>query len=216
MIRVQDIHQRFGDVELFAGLSFAVAGGESLVLVGPSGAGKTTLLRILAGLAAPDRGEVLIAERSLAGLSDRDRSRLRATKVGFVFQGDNLLPHLSVLRNVVLPSAFGGRAVPEAEARAALARVGLGGKADQLAATISGGEAQRVAVARAVVQRPELLLCDEPTGSLDLAAAEKVGDALLECARELRCALVVATHDVALAGRCDRRLGLGLVAGGAA
>ncbi len=209
MIEARDIHKRLGAVELFGGVSLGLGESETLALLGPSGAGKTTLLRILAGLADPDAGEIRWGGVPLAGLGDRARSRLRATRMGFVFQGDNLLPHLTVLQNVLLPGALGGQAISLAGARSALARVGLESKGGQRAATVSGGEAQRIALARAVAQRPAALLCDEPTGSLDAASAERIGELLLEAARELRCAVVVATHDLALAARCGRRLTLG-------
>ena len=206
MIRVHCLFKAFGRRELFGGLSLEVAAGERVALLGHSGAGKTTLLRLLAGLTLPDSGIVEIEGRNLSTLAEIDRARLRANRMGCVFQGDNVLPHLSVLQNVVLPGLFVERMVDMSRCEAALESVGLRGRGAQLGGTLSGGEQQRVAVARAVAQRPSILLCDEPTGNLDRSASERVGQLLMATAREVGCALILATHDLALASRCDRQI----------
>ncbi len=192
-------------IDVLRGVSLSVEHGESLFLCGPSGAGKTTLLYTLAGLEKPDRGTVEIAGRSLyQGNSDR-QARLRNSEVGFVFQSYFLLPELTALENVMLPRMIGGRR-GEAEARAALAQVGLGERGHHLPAEMSGGEQQRVAIARALINDPALVFADEPTGNLDSKTGEAIVDLLLALVREKRKTLVVVTHDTGLAARGDRTL----------
>ncbi len=182
-------------------VSLAIPAGASAAIQGPSGSGKSTLLGLMAGLDQPTSGEVIVAGQSLTGLSEAALSRFRAKNLGFVFQAYHLLPHFSALQNVVIAAEIAG--LPDAEAKAldALARVDLVDRAEHLPAMLSGGECQRVALARAIVARPPILLCDEPTGSLDPVNADRVFDLLLELQGDLGATLVLVTHDVGLAGR---------------
>lgn len=191
-------------VEVLAGVSLAVSPGELLAIVGPSGCGKSTLLHLLAGLETPDAGRVLLDGVDWTGLSPAARAERRGERIGFVFQLHHLLPELTAEENVALPLLIAGSSETAARgsAREALARVGLSTKGAALPRTLSGGERQRVAIARAVVRRPRLLLCDEPTGSLDAAHAAEVFELLAEVARERAGAAVIVTHDPEWARRC--------------
>ena len=192
-------------LELFSSLSLTVSAGEAVAIVGPSGCGKSTLLHLLAGLDGPDAGRVLVDGRDWAALGPEAKARWRGETVGFVFQLHHLLPELTAEENVALPLLLAGEreAPARAAARELLARVGLTRQAASLPRVLSGGERQRVAIARAVVRRPRLLLCDEPTGSLDAAHAAEVLDLLLGAARERAGALLLVTHDPGVAARCD-------------
>ena len=197
-------------LELFAGLSLRLGAGDAVAIVGRSGCGKSTLLHLLAGLDRPDAGRVLVGGRDWETLAPEARARWRGEAVGFVFQLHHLLPELSAEENVALPLLLAG--TPDGPARAAarelLGRVGLVRQAGSLPRVLSGGERQRVAIARAVVRRPRLLLCDEPTGSLDAAHAAEVLELLLGAARERAGALLLVTHDPNVAARCGTVLTL--------
>lgn len=191
-------------VEVFHGVSLAVEAGDLLAITGPSGCGKSTLLHLFAGLDAPDAGRVALDGADWATLAPAPRAAVRGASVGFVFQFHHLLPELTAEENVALPLFLAGR--PEQgsrrEAREVLDRVGLLGRAAAFPRTLSGGERQRVAIARAVVRQPRLLLCDEPTGSLDAAHAAQVFELLAEVAKERAGAAIVVTHDPEWARRC--------------
>ena len=191
-------------VEVFSNVDLTLAPGEFLAVVGPSGCGKSTLLHLLAGLDEPDAGRVLVDGREWRALQPAERARRRGESVGFVFQFHHLLPELTAEENVALPLLLAGRREGEArkEARECLARVDLHARGEAFPRTLSGGERQRVAIARAVVRRPRILLCDEPTGSLDAAHAAAVFDLLAEVAKERAGAAVVVTHDPVWAKRC--------------
>ena len=191
-------------LELFASLSFSLGAGEAVAIVGPSGCGKSTLLHLLAGLDRPDAGRVLVGGRDWDALAPEPRAKWRGEAVGFVFQLHHLLPELTAEENVALPLLLAGSGDREARgaARELLARVGLVRQAASLPRVLSGGERQRVAIARAVVRSPRLLLCDEPTGSLDAAHASDVLELLLGAARERAGALLLVTHDPGVAARC--------------
>jgi len=197
-------------VEIFRGVSLTLAPGDVVAVTGPSGCGKSTLLHLLAGIDTPDAGIVRLGDEAWEGLSPERRAALRGEAIGFVFQFHHLLPELSALENVALPLFLAG--IPEAEARKtareALDRVGLSARAASFPRTLSGGERQRVAIARAVVRRPRILLCDEPTGSLDAAHAAEVLELLLGAARERAGALLLVTHDPNVAARCGTVLTL--------
>lgn len=195
-------------LEVLRGVSFELAGGESLAIMGPSGSGKTTLLNILGTLDVPTSGEVALNGVNPFSLSPDALARFRRESVGFVFQDHHLLPQLTARENVLLACLAGGRVSPQDEARAAdlLARVGLADRAGHLPSELSGGERQRVAIARAMVNRPALLLCDEPTGNLDQRTAEDVGALLASLAAGSAAIVVVVTHSPRLAGHFDRRL----------
>jgi putative ABC transport system ATP-binding protein len=184
--------------------SLTVDSGRTVSITGRSGSGKSTLLHLAAGIDSPTSGRVLLLGRDLGSLGDRERTLARRDAVGLVFQFFHLLPHLSVQDNVLLPAFIGGRAVGD-DARAAdlLARVGLGGRATQPVQQLSGGEMQRVAICRALLRRPRLLLADEPTGNLDDANGLAVMDLLLGIAREEGSALVYVTHSRELAALAD-------------
>jgi putative ABC transport system ATP-binding protein len=192
-------------VPVLHGVSLCVGAGELLAIMGPSGCGKSTLLHILGGIEAPTGGCVLLEGRAIGGLSDAERSIVRRRRMGFVFQKMNLLPTLSAVENVALPLRIDGvsRAAGRERALQALARVDLERRADHLPHELSGGEQQRVAVARALVTDPAVVFADEPTGALDSVNGRLVWDLLRECARAGQT-VVVVTHDVALAEQSDR------------
>lgn len=199
-------------VEVLGDISFSVEGEEALTIMGPSGSGKSTLLHLIGTLDRPSAGEILYDGQSPWELDDRHLARFRNRTIGFVFQDSHLLPQYSVLENVVLPSlAFEGPAEARSaadRARDLLARVGLGHRLEHRPAELSGGERQRAAVARALVNSPSLLLCDEPTGSLDRDNARAIGELLLEIHREESIQLIVVTHSAELSARFERRLEL--------
>ena len=186
--------------------TFAVKPGEAVAILGASGSGKSTLLGLLAGLDVPTSGRVWIGPDDLFALDEDGRARLRGQHVGFVFQSFQLLPALTALENVMLPLELAGGADASARARDVLQRVGLGERLGHYPRQLSGGEQQRVAVARAFVTEPKLLFADEPTGNLDSATGEHVIDLLFQMNRERGTTLVLVTHDAELAKRCDRRL----------
>ena len=186
--------------------TFNVRPGEAVAILGASGSGKSTLLGLLAGLDVPTSGRVWIGADELFALDEDGRARLRGQLVGFVFQSFQLLPALTALENVMLPLELSGGADASARARGVLERVGLGERLGHYPRQLSGGEQQRVAVARAFVTEPKLLFADEPTGNLDSATGEHVIDLLFEMNRERGTTLVLVTHDAELAKRCDRRL----------
>lgn len=192
-------------LEVLRGVDLDVAKGEVVFLRGPSGAGKSTLLYILAGLEHPRSGSVSFEERQLFGLG-RDRlADLRNRRMGFVFQSYFLLPELTALENVMLPAMIGGKC-REQEARRLLDRVGLSGRLDHLPSQLSGGEQQRVAIARSLINDPGILFADEPTGNLDSATGAGIIDLLLGLARQDGRTFVAVTHDPALAALGDRQL----------
>ena len=198
-------------VEVFRNVSLTVRAGDLLAITGPSGCGKSTLLHLFAGLDTPDEGRVFIDGTDWGSLSPEARAAVRGTTIGFVFQFHHLLPELTVEENVALPLFLAGRSEAEGrkEAREVLERVGLSVRAAALPRTLSGGERQRVAIARAVVRRPRLLLCDEPTGSLDASHAAAVFDLLTSVAKERAGAAIVVTHDPEWARRCASIKSLG-------
>jgi len=188
----------------------AVWPGESVALVAPSGAGKSTLLHIAGLLERQDAGEVYFRERATSVLSDAERTRIRRTEIGFVYQAHHLLPEFSALENVMLPQMIRGLARSEARARARelLSFLGLKDRLTHRPAELSGGEQQRVAIARAVANTPRILLADEPTGNLDPRTAERVFDVLMQLVRATGLAAIFATHNMELAARMDRRVTL--------
>jgi putative ABC transport system ATP-binding protein/lipoprotein-releasing system ATP-binding protein len=193
------------DIDVLRGVSVEIQQGETIFLCGASGAGKTTLLYTLAGLEHPDSGSVNFEKHDLYHMSDRSRARLRNERVGFIFQGYFLLPELTALENVLLPTMIHGT-IAEDRAREALELVGLGERLQHLPAELSGGEQQRVAIARALINRPSIIFADEPTGNLDSRTGEAIVELLLNVVRERKTTLVVVTHDPVLAERGDRRL----------
>ncbi len=196
-------------VVVLRGLDLVVAAGEAVAILGPSGSGKSTLLNLAGALDRPTAGAVLLEGRDLASLSDDDLARVRNRSIGFVFQQHHLLPQLTVLENVLLPVlADRSAALPLERARALLDRVALGPRIGHRPAQLSGGECQRVAVVRALINAPRLVLADEPTGALDAHTAAALGDLLVDLNRAEGVALVTVTHSPALAARMGRRLRL--------
>lgn len=195
-----------GPLTIVREVSLEISAAESVAIVGPSGAGKSTLLALLAGLDTPTSGRVLLAGEDFTALDEDGRARLRAERVGFVFQAFHLIPALTALENVMLPLELAGRRDAPAQAREALGRVGLDARTGHYPRQLSGGEQQRVALARAFVTRPAVLFADEPTGNLDAATGARVCDLLFEMNRDLQTTVVLVTHDHALAGRCARSL----------
>ena len=193
-----------GPVEILRGLDFSVEAGERVAVVGPSGSGKSTLIAIGAGLERPTRGQVRLLGQELSRLDEDGRARLRRGRVSLVFQSFHLLPNMTAEENVAAPLEIAGAKDATRTARDWLGRVGLTGRRTHYPHQLSGGEQQRVALARALAARPDLLFADEPTGNLDLANAGHVVDLMFELAAETGAALVVVTHDEALARRADR------------
>jgi lipoprotein-releasing system ATP-binding protein len=205
-------HYRQGDatLDILCGAELAVWSGQSVALIAPSGAGKSTLLHIAGLLEHQDAGEVFIAKTATSGLSDAVRTRLRRTEVGFVYQAHHLLPEFSALENVMLPQMVRGlrRRDADSRARELLGYLGLKDRLDHRPAELSGGEQQRVAIARAVANAPRILLADEPTGNLDPRTSDRVFSALNQLVRASSLAAIVATHNMDLAARMDRRVTL--------
>ena len=187
-------------------VSLDIAGGESVAIAGPSGAGKSTLLALLAGLDTPTSGQVWLAGNDLTQLSEDGRARLRARRVGFVFQSFHLVPALTALENVMLPLELAGQRNARAAALDTLSGVGLQHRTAHYPRQLSGGEQQRVALARAFVSQPSVLFADEPTGNLDTATGARIGELLFELNAQAHTTLVLVTHDEHLAGRCNRVL----------
>jgi putative ABC transport system ATP-binding protein len=211
MIELRSVSKSFpspegGQLTVLDGVSLAIPAGASAAILGPSGSGKSTLLGLMAGLDRANAGSVLADGHDLGALGEVQLAAFRARSVGFVFQSFHLLQHFDALQNVLIAAELAG--LPDAEARAmeALARVGLAERKHHVPAKLSGGECQRVALARAVVARPPILLCDEPTGSLDAANAERVITLLQELHQDLGATLVLVTHDPHLADRMQQRI----------
>ena len=206
----RDFNEGASTLTVLDGLDLAIAKGECIAIVGASGSGKTTLLQILGGLDRPTRGNVAIGGKDIHALGEAARGELRNRTMGFIYQFHHLLPEFTALENIVLPQLANGVARAEAETRAAhlLATVGVGARAEHRPAALSGGEQQRVAFCRALANQPRLLLADEPTGNLDPATSETVFAALMDLVRSTGLAALIATHNLELAARMDRRLRL--------
>ena len=194
-----------GILNILDDVSFTVPVGQSLAITGASGSGKSTLLGLLAGLDQPSRGEVHLLGQSLTQMNEDRRAAFRASYVGFVFQSFQLLPNLTALENVMLPIELAGKPA-EAAANSMLQRVGLGDRLQHYPSTLSGGEQHRVSIARAFVQGPVLIFADEPTGSLDAGTGATIIDLMFDLAAQQNTTLVLVTHDLSLAARCDRQL----------
>jgi putative ABC transport system ATP-binding protein len=193
-----------GELVILDDISLSIAPGESLAIVGASGSGKSTLLGLMAGLDTATHGSVFLDGHDLGALDEDGRAGLRARRVGFVFQSFQLLPSLTALENVMLPLELASRADPRRGAEIILHRVGLGDRLHHYPKQLSGGEQQRVAIARAYAGEPMILFADEPTGNLDRKTGARIGELLFTLNHEHGTTLVLVTHDVQLAGRCDR------------
>ncbi len=211
-LRIRDLSKTVpGGRVLFEGLDLDLSAGEVVAITGESGAGKSSLLNLVAGLDAPDGGEIWIGGRALSSLNETERTRLRREQLGFVFQAFHILPHLTLAQNTALPLVLAGVEGDTALARAAelLAAVGLGGREADFPSRLSGGELQRTAIARALVHQPGLILADEPTGNLDPETADRSLALLLDAARTRGAAVLLVTHSVRAAEVADRTLVLG-------
>ncbi len=212
MLDLQDVHLRLngnaGPVDILRGISLAVAGGESLALIGPSGSGKSSLLMVMAGLERATSGHVSALGQDVTQMDEDALARFRRGNMGVVFQSFHLIPTLTALENVAVPLEIAGQADAFGRARVELDRVGLGARGGHYPSQLSGGEQQRVALARASVSRPKLLLADEPTGNLDTANGAAIMDLLFDLRDAHGATLVMVTHAPELAARCDRVLKL--------
>jgi lipoprotein-releasing system ATP-binding protein len=214
LVQVNELHKSFlrpeAEVKVLKGLSFSVLSGETLSIVGVSGAGKSTLLHILGALDYPTSGRVMIGGQDLSSLDRQELARLRNEQIGFVFQFHHLLPEFNALENTMMPALIGGFTRKDAMDRAGriLGELGLSHRIRHRVGELSGGEQQRVAVARAMIMEPRILLADEPTGNLDAATGSVVEDLLLELNRTRGVTLIIVTHNQALASRMGRRLSL--------
>jgi putative ABC transport system ATP-binding protein len=208
MIRVRGLSMRLASggrgVDILTDVSLDVPAGQFLAIAGPSGSGKSTLLGLIAGLDRPTAGRIEVADVDLTALDEDALARFRRDRIGYVFQSFHLLPTLTAQENVAVPLELAGLADASAQAAERLAEVGLAERAHHYPAQLSGGEQQRVAVARAVARRPDLLLADEPTGNLDSATGKQLIDLLVGLNRRLGCTLVLVTHDPELAAHADR------------
>jgi lipoprotein-releasing system ATP-binding protein len=208
MIEVCGVHKSYGELEVLKGVSLDVSQGEVVSIVGASGAGKTTLLQIIGTLSRPDSGTVMIDGIHAENLGDKDLSRFRNDKIGFVFQFHHLLPEFTAFENVCIPGYIGGRDRDKVEARAKelLDMLGMSGRALHKPAEMSGGEQQRVAIARALINSPAVLLADEPSGNLDSKNRDEIHKLFFTLRDTLGQTVVVVTHDESLAAMADRKI----------
>ncbi len=209
-LKVKRLSKQFGDIEVLRDISFEMAQGQSLSMMGPSGSGKSTLLHVLGTLDRPSSGRIEIGGQDPFALPELALAQFRNQGIGFVFQEHHLLPQYSVVENVLIPTLAFGKPSREARdrAREVIDHVGLSHRIDHRPSELSGGERQRTAVARALINRPALLLCDEPTGSLDGARAEEIADLIFDLHHAENNILICATHSAALAHRFERQFEL--------
>ncbi len=210
MIELHDIHKSFGTLEVLKGIDLTIGKGEVVSIVGPSGAGKTTLLQILGTLDRPDRGQVLFDGIDVSGYKEKQLSAFRNQHIGFVFQFHQLLPEFTAVENVMMPALIGGESMSDARSRAMemLEYLHLTDRATHKPAELSGGEKQRVAVARALVNRPQIILADEPSGSLDTQNKEELHRLFFDLRDQLGQTFIIVTHDEQLATTTDRTIRL--------
>ncbi len=208
MITAENLNKSYGSLHVLRDISLTIGQGEVVSIVGPSGAGKTTLLQILGTLDRPDSGSLRYADTEVSALREKDLARFRNERIGFVFQAHHLLPEFSALENVCIPALIGGTPMAEAKERAMelLALLRVDNRAAHKPAALSGGEQQRVAVARALVNRPMAVLADEPSGNLDTAHARELHQLFFSLRDQLRQTFVIVTHNPELADMADRRI----------
>jgi len=208
IVKVSNVKKSFGNLEVLKNVSLEVNAGEVVAIVGASGAGKTTLLQIIGTLSACDSGEVIVDERNISGLNDKELSTLRNTKIGFVFQFHHLLAEFSALENVALPGYIAGRDKSEVEKQAVelLRAVGMEHRMEHKPTELSGGEQQRVAIARALINSPAVVLADEPSGNLDSATKLDIHNLFFELRERFGQTFIIVTHDESLAALADRKI----------
>ena len=206
MLTCKNIKKSFGDINVLKGVDISIKQAEIVAIVGPSGAGKTTLLQILGTLLKPDQGEILFDDKNITDLTPKEIALLRNQKIGFVFQFHHLLPEFSALENVMLPALIAKIPYKEAQSKAEelLKMVGLEHRVTHKKAALSGGEQQRVAVARALINNPKIVFADEPSGNLDSKSKTELHNLFFTLRDKLGCAFLIVTHDNELAGRSDR------------
>ena len=208
MIKAKGIHKSFGSVEVLKGIDLEVQKGEIVSIVGSSGAGKSTLLQILGTLDRPTSGTVYVNEKDVFGQNDRSLSTFRNAHIGFVFQFHHLMPEFSALENVCMPAFINGTSKAEAEkrAKALIDRMGLAHRMNHKPTELSGGEQQRIAIARALINNPDIVMADEPTGNLDSDNSAEIHELFVELRKELNQTFLIVTHSQILADMCDRKL----------
>ena len=208
MIEISNITKSFGSLRVLKGVSLHVEKGEIVAIIGPSGAGKTTLLQIIGTLDKPDSGAIEITGKNLSKMSSDDLARFRNQEIGFIFQFHQLLPEFTALENVMLPALIAGTNINDArqQALSLLQQLGLHNRIDHKPAELSGGEKQRVAAARALINKPSVILADEPTGSLDSANKKELQNLLLELRDKFKQTIIIVTHDPELANIADRTI----------
>lgn len=208
MLLAKDIEKSYGNVAVLKGVHLSLNEGEVVALVGSSGAGKSTLLQVLGTLDTPDKGEILFEGKNIHTLSKEAKAVFRNQHLGFVFQFHHLLPEFTALENVCMPALIGGKSMPDAiqQANEILERLGLSHRVHHKPSELSGGEQQRVSVARALMNRPKLVLADEPTGNLDTANSHALYKLFVDLAKEWKIAFLIATHNEELAAKSDRIL----------
>lgn len=194
------------DIEVLRGVDLEIQPGEILAVTGPSGSGKSSLIALIGGLEAPSGGDVIVLDVNMTNADEATRTRLRRRDIGVVFQAYHLVPAMTALENVALPLILAGRNDARDRASVMLDRVGLGHRLDHRPSALSGGEQQRVAVARAFIAQPRLILADEPTGNLDQKTGGSIANTMFDLCRETNAAMLLVTHDPNLANRCDRHL----------
>lgn len=208
ILEARNIEKSFGDLKVLKGVSVGVEKGEVVAIMGASGAGKSTLLEILGTLSTPDKGSLTIEGTSVLALDRKAQAAFRGRNIGFVFQFHHLLPEFSALENIMIPAMIAGKPRKEAKADAErlIALVGLSGRASHKPSELSGGEQQRIAIARALVNSPAVLLADEPTGNLDSVTKQEIHNLFFSLREQLGQTIIIVTHDPELSALCDRTL----------
>lgn len=206
MLKATDIHKSYGSLEVLKGVGIHIQSGEVVALVGTSGAGKSTLLQIVGTLDTADSGEVSFEGENILTLGEKQRAQFRNESLGFVFQFHHLLPEFTAIENVCMPAMIGGKSMAEIEPRARelLTTLGLKDRVEHKPTELSGGEQQRVSVARALINKPRLILADEPTGNLDTHNSDELYQLIFDLAKSTGVGFLIATHNMALADRADR------------
>ncbi len=208
MLKATNIYKQFGDLEILKGVDLEIQAGEIVAIVGSSGAGKTTLLQVLGTLTSPNKGDILYNVKNISNLKANQLASFRNNNIGFIFQFHHLLPEFTAIENVSLPALIRGMSkhVADLEAKKLLERLGLSNRLNHKPSELSGGEQQRVATARALINKPQIIFADEPSGNLDSATADSLHNLFFELRDEFKQTFVIVTHNRELAKRCDRCL----------